>query len=57
MIVKESFVFGFYTDTKKTFEAPYYFIRKSEINVIPINILNPYIGTPLFKKLKIKIES
>jgi len=51
MIVIGYFVFGFDTDTKKTFEATFDFIRKSEIDVIPINILTPYPGTPLFKQL------
>lgn len=51
MIVIGSFVFGFDNDTKKTFNATYEFIRKSEIDVIPINILTPCPGTSFFNNL------
>lgn len=51
MMVMGSLIFGFDTDTLDIFDKSYDFINEIGIDVIPINILTPYPGTPLFKKL------
>jgi radical SAM superfamily enzyme YgiQ (UPF0313 family) len=51
MIVLGSIIFGFDTDNKDIFDRTDKFVSQSEIDVIPINILTPYPGTPLYNKL------
>ncbi|MCX6667994.1 MAG: radical SAM protein [Euryarchaeota archaeon] len=51
MIVIGSFVFGFDTDTIDIFDKTIEFVNKSEIDVLPINILTPFPGTPLYNRL------
>jgi radical SAM superfamily enzyme YgiQ (UPF0313 family) len=51
MIVIGSFVFGFDTDTPDIFDKTIEFANKSEIDILPINILTPFPGTPLYERL------
>jgi radical SAM superfamily enzyme YgiQ (UPF0313 family) len=52
MHVIGSFIFGFDSDTKQTFNDALEHIQSIEIDIPYINILTPYPGTPLFNKLE-----
>lgn len=51
MMIMGSLIFGFDTDTPDIFNISDEFVTESEIDVIPINILTPYPGTPLYNNL------
>lgn len=52
MFVIGTFVFGFDTDTKDIFEKTGDFIIESDIDCVDLNILTPFPGTPMFKRLE-----
>jgi radical SAM superfamily enzyme YgiQ (UPF0313 family) len=51
MIVIGNFIFGFDTDIPDVFDKTIEFVNKSEIDILPINILTPFPGTPLYERL------
>ena len=52
MMVTGSFVFGFDGDTLDVFNKTYEFVKDSKIDVPDAEILTPYPGTPLYRKLE-----
>lgn len=51
MTIQGGIIFGFDEDTPDIFDATIQKINELEIDVIEINILTPYPGTPLFERL------
>ena len=47
-----SFIFGFDNDNKTVFERTLDFSRKNKLTAIQINVLMPFPGTDLYRKLK-----
>ena len=52
MVVSGSFILGFDGDTTSTFNETLKMMEKMEIDLAEINILTPFPGTPLFKRLE-----
>lgn len=52
MAVAGSFIFGFEEDTIETFQKTLQMMNKMEIDLIEINELTPFPGTPLYKRLE-----
>lgn len=52
MTVQGGIIFGFDEDTKSTFSSTLEQINDMDMDVLEINILTPYPGTPLFKRLE-----
>jgi len=51
MTVQGGIIFGFDEDTPDIFDTTLEKVNELEIDVLEINILTPYPGTPLFKRL------
>ena len=51
MTIQGGIIFGFDEDTPDIFDATLEKINELEIDVLELNILTPYPGTPLFKRL------
>ena len=52
MTIQGGIIFGFDEDTVDTFDSTLEKINELEIDVLEINILTPYPGTPLFEKMQ-----
>ncbi len=51
LVVIGGFIFGFDTDDKTIFKKTVDFVKKNGPSVVQFDILTPYPGTPLYKKL------
>ncbi len=51
MTVQAGVIFGFDEDTNETFDSTIEKINEFEIDVLEVNILTPFPGTPLFERL------
>ena len=52
MTIQGGIIFGFDEDTTETFESTLNQIKDMDMDVLEINILTPYPGTPLFERLE-----
>ena len=52
MTIQGGIIFGFDEDTIETFESTLNQIKDMDMDVLEINILTPYPGTPLFERLE-----
>lgn len=50
------FIFGFDTDTEKSFQATYDFIMRNRIEFPAFTIATPFPGTPWFEEMKSRIQ-
>jgi radical SAM superfamily enzyme YgiQ (UPF0313 family) len=54
MTIQGGIIFGFDEDTPDVFDATIEKLHEIEIDVLEVNILTPYPGTPLYDKMKVE---